>query len=558
MIIISKFKFMIHFRTTTLQMSDTETEDKRSPGSKSDADGALESNIDKESTINGEAKEKVDFPCEEVCEIIDEESNISQSGDVITVEDTGENALPSKTIPDAVFFASVSEEEKQYYEDNSLSQAKLETFNVRCTACWKQVNHHVMNSVMRHPVLGVAICRYCRDFYEGDGTEDGWEKDEEGLDLYCRWCGQGGEVLGCDNCQYVYCKKCITRNLGRKKFSEINDSESWSCFSCEPSQIYKERCLMFVLSKWMSELKQKKRLKDKLKAEKKKTEQLKRKAEVKQKQKEAIFEAEANKVENFVDEAFHEAIDTLNIYQKCLEDEQKKWIKTRKSMTAVNTATVVKSLRKIFSITRQNMELLDSTLVQGYEMVYPEEGQKKIKVAVGFVELENSSSQVKSSSSPRKMQSKPPGRKRKRKESAGDDIAVEQIVVNGESVFDTSGDPDDGFDPSQLCSVEITSMAMERGSSSEPEVKKPKSKINSQTRGPLKLSNSMFKKRRKHKSPLKKKTKRNEDQEIEEITLSDDEENTSYVTQSETQEEIIEKANKFINNTADDSDVSLE
>ena len=81
---------------------------------------------------------------------------------------------------------------------------------------------------------------------------------------------------------------------------------------------------MFVLSKWMSELKQKKRLKDKLKAEKKKTEQLKRKAEVKQKQKEAIFEAEANKVENFVDEAFLEAIDTLNIYQKCLEDEQKK------------------------------------------------------------------------------------------------------------------------------------------------------------------------------------------------------------------------------------------
>ena len=228
---------MIHFRTTTLQMSDTETEDKRSPEGKSDADGAIESNIEKESTINGEAKEKVDFPCEEVCEIIDEESNISQSGDVITVEDTGENALPSKTIPDAVFFDSVSEEEKQYYEDNSLSQAKLETFNVRCTACWKQVNHHVMNSVMRHPVLGVAICRYCRDFYEGDGTEDGWEKDEEGLDLYCRWCGQGGEVLGCDNCQYVYCKKCITRNLGRKKFSEINDSESWSCFSCEPIHI---------------------------------------------------------------------------------------------------------------------------------------------------------------------------------------------------------------------------------------------------------------------------------------------------------------------------------
>ena len=53
-----------------------------------------------------------------------------------------------------------------------------------------QVNHHVMNSIMRHPVLGVPICRNCRYFYDGDGSDEAWDKDEDGVDMYCRWCGQ--------------------------------------------------------------------------------------------------------------------------------------------------------------------------------------------------------------------------------------------------------------------------------------------------------------------------------------------------------------------------------
>ena len=249
-----------------------------------------------------------------------------------------------------------------------------------------------------------------------------------------------------------------------------------------------------------------------------------------------------------MDEALHEAFETLGIYQKCLQDEQKKWIRNRKAMTAGNTATIVKSLRKIFSITKQNMELLDSTLVQGYEMVYPEESQNKINIP-GLVDTD--------SSTPKKTPRKTPQpKKRKRKASASDDIEVEEIVVNGESVFDKTEEEDDGFDPSQLCSVEITSV--ERGSSSEPEVKRPK--VTNQPKGPLKLSNSMFKKKLKVRSPLKKKRKvaRKADEEIEEITLSDDEENTSYVGQAELNEDLMEKANRFINNTEDDSDVSLE
>ena len=79
-------------------------------------------------------------------------------------------------------------------------------------------------------------------------------------------------------------------------------------------------------------------------------------------------------------------------------------------MNPNNTATIVKSLRKIFSITKQNMALLDTTLVQGYSMIYPEEGDKKIRVqGSGLVDLDddgpgsNSSTPVKT---PRKRKRK--------------------------------------------------------------------------------------------------------------------------------------------------------
>merc|ERR1712156_552204 len=100
-----------------------------------------------------------------------------------------------------------------------------------------------------------------------------------------------------------------------------------------------------------------------------------------------------------------------------------------------------------------------------------------------------------------------------------------------------------------------------------------------QRRGPMKLSNSMFKKKKmKMRSPIKtKKRRRKPSGEIEEITLTDDEEeeenSTSYVTQSEVAEDaVLGKANDFVNSQqkkkalpddgddsdAIDSDVSLE
>lgn len=552
-------------------------------GENEDQDNKVNGDSEEVSKVDGEKTEVVDTNAD-MSEVIDEsildKSNIGDdtnnldTSEVITVDDSNDGNVPSKTVPDVVFYDNVSEEEKKFYEENGPTVESVEKMNIQCTACWKQVNHLIMNNIMRHPELGVAVCRSCKYFYDGDENEQEWEKDEEGSDVYCRWCAQGGEVVGCDKCSQVFCKRCITRNLGRKKFAEINDSEEWSCFGCDSSQIYKERALMFAVAKWSAERKNKKRLKEKLKVEKRKSDVLKKneverkkREEVKKKQKEQEkikkVKEEESKVDNFIDENIHEAFDTLNIYQKCLQDEHKKWIRIRKSMNPKNAAIVAKSLRKIYAITKQNMELLDTALVQGYGDQFPEEGENILKY--GNLPNGNSSSPNKSKASPNKRKMKAtPVKPKSSRTSTDNDIEVEEIVVNGEPVFGNMGDDDHVFDPSMLCSVEITA---ERDSSESPPPTK-KRKINTSTpsnnksKGPLRLSKNMFTK--KKKTPLKPApTKADSDSEIEEITIVDDEDSTGYVSQSTLDaiaaQNINQKANKFINKEDSfDSDVSLE
>ncbi|XP_029956796.1 transcriptional regulator ATRX-like isoform X2 [Salarias fasciatus] len=104
---------------------------------------------------------------------------------------------------------------------------------VSCTACGRQVNHFQRDSVHRHPVLKVLICKSCFKYYLSDDIS----KDCDGMDEQCRWCAEGGNLICCDYCSNAFCKKCILRNLGRKELSGILESK-WYCYVCSPEPLF--------------------------------------------------------------------------------------------------------------------------------------------------------------------------------------------------------------------------------------------------------------------------------------------------------------------------------
>jgi hypothetical protein len=71
-----------------------------------------------------------------------------------------------------------------------------------------------------------------------DGTEDGWE-------IFCRWCGNGGDLVCCDACNKSFCRKCIGRNFsGREAQRIFREADTWKCFCCDPSQVHE------MMRKW--------------------------------------------------------------------------------------------------------------------------------------------------------------------------------------------------------------------------------------------------------------------------------------------------------------------
>jgi len=104
---------------------------------------------------------------------------------------------------------------------------------VTCTVCGEQINP--FSSWHTHPRLKTIQCVDCNRFY----SRGLWIKDAEGYYEHCRWCGEGGSLLGCDLCIESFCKKCILRNLGRGGLSEAENSTKWKCYCCAPEKIKK-------------------------------------------------------------------------------------------------------------------------------------------------------------------------------------------------------------------------------------------------------------------------------------------------------------------------------
>lgn len=104
-----------------------------------------------------------------------------------------------------------------------------------CTVCRKQIfyDENEKNSLQKHPLLGVLICHTCVEFY----YEGNFKKDDDGYEIFCRWCGDGGDVICCSSCDMVFCSECIRKNFRPKKLKDVQNDEKWGCFKCDPRQL---------------------------------------------------------------------------------------------------------------------------------------------------------------------------------------------------------------------------------------------------------------------------------------------------------------------------------
>ena len=103
---------------------------------------------------------------------------------------------------------------------------------VHCTACGELLK--AKSNVLLHPRLGVVICNKCMYVYKHGNFNI---NPETGSEEFCRWCGDGGTVMGCDHCNHVFCQTCIHRNFGAQEVIRINEVDDWSCFLCDHTKI---------------------------------------------------------------------------------------------------------------------------------------------------------------------------------------------------------------------------------------------------------------------------------------------------------------------------------
>ncbi|CAK1578404.1 unnamed protein product [Parnassius mnemosyne] len=165
------------------------------------------------------------------------------------VQDNVEVKFPPFPDPnDNDFDDDITEEERNHYKDKFKDLNTIKTQRLHCSACDRHLGCAARNEnrMRSHPMLRTLVCHSCHTFYNSGE----FEKGDDGSELYCRWCGQGGQVYCCSDCPHVFCARCIRRNLGTPKIKEIEQADDWKCFKCNPKCLWDLRAICWAVLRY--------------------------------------------------------------------------------------------------------------------------------------------------------------------------------------------------------------------------------------------------------------------------------------------------------------------
>ena len=102
-------------------------------------------------------------------------------------------------------------------------------FHLFFTSCCIIIKGDWANSLAMIPFylnkLSPQVCRECIEFSQADLTP----LDDEGYEVYCKWCTEVGTLVFCDKCKVPFCKDCIVRNFNQVR--RFISKYFWFCFN---------------------------------------------------------------------------------------------------------------------------------------------------------------------------------------------------------------------------------------------------------------------------------------------------------------------------------------